>query len=149
MGTPAPRFQPPGQHAAAAPPATPLLPALQCCFTLPSRTLPPPATAKQDTEDFEAWLAGFDLAAQRPAIDALLAENTFMSELQASRLLSPLFLLHSPAPYLADPAGLWLAARPCLVAPQKALLHAPPYLPALPNQPHARALTPRRPASCR
>ncbi|KAL4452621.1 hypothetical protein ABPG75_008283 [Micractinium tetrahymenae] len=37
----------------------------------------------EDEEDFAAWLAGFDLAARRPDIDRLIAENTFMSELQA------------------------------------------------------------------
>ncbi|KAI7842825.1 hypothetical protein COHA_003571 [Chlorella ohadii] len=37
----------------------------------------------EDTEEFEAWLAGFDLADRKPDIDQLIAENTFMSELQA------------------------------------------------------------------
>lgn len=37
----------------------------------------------EDVEDFEAWLAGFDLVARKPDVDSLIAENTFMSELQA------------------------------------------------------------------
>jgi hypothetical protein len=36
----------------------------------------------EDGEGYEAWLEGFDLAARRPDIDALIAGNTFMSELQ-------------------------------------------------------------------
>jgi hypothetical protein len=36
----------------------------------------------EDCEEFEAWLAGFDLAARKPDVDRLIAENTFMSELQ-------------------------------------------------------------------
>lgn len=36
----------------------------------------------EDVEDFEAWLAGFDLVARKPDVDSLIAENTFMSELQ-------------------------------------------------------------------
>lgn len=36
----------------------------------------------EDGEDYGAWLAAFDLAAKKPDIDRLIAENTFMSELQ-------------------------------------------------------------------
>ena len=36
----------------------------------------------EDGEGCEAWLEGFDLAARRPDIEALIAGNTFMSELQ-------------------------------------------------------------------
>lgn len=36
----------------------------------------------EDEEDYAAWLATFDLAARRPDIDALIASNTFMAELQ-------------------------------------------------------------------
>ena len=36
----------------------------------------------EDVADFEAWLAQFDLVARKPDIDRLIAENTFMSELQ-------------------------------------------------------------------
>lgn len=36
----------------------------------------------EDEEDFAAWLDGFDLAGRKPDIDRLIAENTFMSELQ-------------------------------------------------------------------
>jgi hypothetical protein len=36
----------------------------------------------EDGEGYEAWLEGFDLAACRPDIEALIAGNTFMSELQ-------------------------------------------------------------------
>lgn len=41
----------------------------------------------EDGEAFEAWLAGFDLAGRRPDIERLIAENTFMSELQVRRVL--------------------------------------------------------------
>ncbi|PSC74272.1 BSD domain-containing 1 [Micractinium conductrix] len=37
----------------------------------------------EDEDDFGTWLAGFDLEARRPDIERLIAENTFMSELQA------------------------------------------------------------------
>ncbi|PRW60920.1 BSD domain-containing 1 [Chlorella sorokiniana] len=37
----------------------------------------------EDVEEFEAWLASFDLADRKPDIDHLIAENTFMAELQA------------------------------------------------------------------
>ena len=40
----------------------------------------------EDEEDYAAWLAGFDLAARRPDIDALIASNTFMAELQVGAL---------------------------------------------------------------
>lgn len=36
----------------------------------------------EDEDDFTAWLGGFDLAGRKPDIDRLIAENTFMSELQ-------------------------------------------------------------------
>lgn len=36
----------------------------------------------EDEEDFDSWLAGFDLEGRKPDIDRLIAENTFMSELQ-------------------------------------------------------------------
>lgn len=36
----------------------------------------------EDEEDYAAWLDTFDLAARRPDIDALIASNTFMAELQ-------------------------------------------------------------------
>lgn len=36
-----------------------------------------------DAADYAAWLAGFDLAARKPDIDAIVADNAFMAELQA------------------------------------------------------------------
>jgi len=36
-----------------------------------------------DKEDFENWVAGFDLPSRKPDIAKILNENTFMSELQA------------------------------------------------------------------
>jgi len=36
-----------------------------------------------DREDFETWVAGFDLPSRKPDIAKILSENTFMSELQA------------------------------------------------------------------
>ena len=36
----------------------------------------------EDEDDFAAWLKEFDLEKQKPAIAKLIAENTFMSELQ-------------------------------------------------------------------
>ena len=39
----------------------------------------------EDGDDYRAWLAGFDLAAHRPDVERLIAENTFMSELQVRR----------------------------------------------------------------
>lgn len=36
-----------------------------------------------NTEDFASWKAGFDFATAQADIDRLLAENAFMSELQA------------------------------------------------------------------
>lgn len=46
----------------------------------------------EDGEDFEAWLAGFDLAARRPDVERLIAENTFMSELQVVPPPPPLLM---------------------------------------------------------
>ena len=37
----------------------------------------------QDSEEFAAWLQGFDLAAKQPDIDALVQSNAFMAELQS------------------------------------------------------------------
>lgn len=37
----------------------------------------------EDGEDFRTWLAAFDLAAKKPDIDAIVADNAFMAELQA------------------------------------------------------------------
>ncbi|KAK9831470.1 hypothetical protein WJX81_008364 [Elliptochloris bilobata] len=37
----------------------------------------------EDTSDYAAWLAGFDLAARRSEIDEITAGNAFMAELQA------------------------------------------------------------------
>lgn len=36
-----------------------------------------------DSEDYQAWRAGFDLSSYRPAVEALTQENAFMAELQA------------------------------------------------------------------
>ena len=37
----------------------------------------------EDAADYAAWLAAFDLAARKPDIDAIIADNAFMAELQA------------------------------------------------------------------
>lgn len=37
----------------------------------------------EDAADYAAWLAAFDLTARKPDIDAIIAENAFMAELQA------------------------------------------------------------------
>lgn len=37
----------------------------------------------EDEDDYVAWLASFDLEVRRPDVDALIASNTFMAELQA------------------------------------------------------------------
>lgn len=36
-----------------------------------------------DTADYQAWRSNFDLAAYKPAVDELIADNAFMAELQA------------------------------------------------------------------
>lgn len=36
----------------------------------------------EDEDDYVAWLASFDLEVRRPDVDALIASNTFMAELQ-------------------------------------------------------------------
>ena len=43
----------------------------------------------EEVDEFEAWLAGFDLAVRKPDVDHLIAENTFMSELQVSAYAAP------------------------------------------------------------
>ena len=39
--------------------------------------------AVQDSEEFAAWLQGFDLTAKQPDIDALVQSNALMAELQS------------------------------------------------------------------
>ena len=41
----------------------------------------------EDEEDYASWLETFDLEAKKPDIEALIAGNTFMAELQVGPVL--------------------------------------------------------------
>jgi hypothetical protein len=65
----------------------------------------------EDGGDYEAWLAGFDLAARRPDVERLIADNTFMSELQVARPLRALCVVAfcvAPDGQLVVCGSLWL-----------------------------------------